>query len=195
MEIAPPPAPQSNFPTILGVICLAIGLLTFWVFGLGFLFLVGALGIAITALIKTQAKQGLLLLVFSAASLPVCAILFVFLFPVLTMFGAMSYQQKRITNFMNPSIPAPHRPFFIGKEHTFATRTMTSPDGGTFLVIDDSNVVCNSILIDGKPWQHDLRTPGEIEPGRHTITCDGGTHPFDFTVDQGKTLSVTSWRP
>jgi len=195
MEAAPPPAPQADFPTVLGAICLAIGLLTFWVFGLGFLFLFGALGIAIASLIKTQAKQGLILLLFSAASLPLCAILFVILFPILTMLGAASYQQKRITNFLNPSKPAPHRPFYIGKEHSFATRTTTSPDGGTYFEIDDSAVVCNSILIDGKPWQHQLHPRGEIEPGPHTILCDGGIHPFEFTVERGKTLFVTSWNP
>jgi hypothetical protein len=195
MEAARPPAPQTHFPTIFGVICLAIGLLTFWVFGLGFLFLLGALGIAIAALIKTQAKQGLILLVFSAASLPLCAILFVVLFPIWSMVSIRSYQQKRITSFINPSIPPPHRPFFLGKETSFATRTTTSPDGGTFLVIDDSDTVCSSIRIDDEPWQHRLHESGEIEPGRHTITCDDRTHPFRISVEQGKTLYVTYWRP
>lgn len=195
METPPTLASQTNFPTVLGWICFVIGLLTFWVFGLGFLFLLGALGIAIAALIKTQAKQGLILLVSSAASLPVCAILFVVLFPIFSMVSIGRYQQKRIASFINPSLPAPPRPFLLGTEHSFATRIMASPDGGTYFVIDESVAACPSILIDGRPWPHPLHSRGAIEPGQHTITCDDYAHPFDFTVEQGKTLWVTSWNP
>jgi len=178
METAPPPPSQTTFPTILGVICLAIGLLTFWAFGLGFLFLFGALAIAITALIKTQAKQGLILLVFSAASFPLCGLLFLVSFPFWSMISIRSYQQKRINSFLNPSLPTPHRPFFLA-EHSFATQTTTSPDGEAYIVIDDSDAVCSSIRIDGELGNIastkavpsslvDMKSPATVELGQIT---------------------------
>jgi len=85
----PPPlpvasqAPKSSAVTA-GWICVAIGFVTFWIFGLGFVFFGVAMICAVVAMCTNQVQRGLILLLSSLASLVICAMLF-----FVAIFGAM----------------------------------------------------------------------------------------------------------
>ena len=58
-----------------GWICLILGFLTFWIFGLGFVFFVATFILAIVAMSTNRVGQGIVLLVSSVGSSIVCAII------------------------------------------------------------------------------------------------------------------------
>src|SRR6266404_6812025 len=78
-----PPVPKSSAVTA-GWICLAIGFVTFWIFGLGFVFFGVAMICAVVAMCTNQVQRGLILLLSSFASLAICAVIF-----FVAIFGAM----------------------------------------------------------------------------------------------------------
>jgi hypothetical protein len=59
-----------------GWICLALGYLTFWVFGFGFLFFSVTIILSVVAMCTNQVKQGVILLVSSIASIGICMLIF-----------------------------------------------------------------------------------------------------------------------
>ena len=67
-----PPMPNSSAVTA-GWICVAIGMVTFWIFGLGFTFFGIAMICAAVAMCTNQVQRGLILLPSSLASLAICA--------------------------------------------------------------------------------------------------------------------------
>ncbi len=49
-----------------------------------------------------------------------------------------------------------------------------SKDGLTyFLIADDENGTCTSVLLDGKLWPYKTGEKGRVEPGSHEIDCNG----------------------
>ena len=77
-----PAAPQVANPVTTkssavkaGWICLILGFLTFWIFGLGFIFFVATFVLAIVAMSTNRVGQGIVLLVSSVGSSFVCAII------------------------------------------------------------------------------------------------------------------------
>lgn len=85
-----------------------MGVLTFWLFGLGFLFLLVAFGLGILLLASNRVGHGVALLVCSVISFAACGLLFIVLIPVLSFPLVKKHQQQRITDFMKSS-PAPHK--------------------------------------------------------------------------------------
>jgi hypothetical protein len=71
--------------------------------------------------------------------------------------------------------------------------TKTSPDGGTYLAVDDNNGGgCAPILVDGKPWPHPIGQPGAINPGPHHIECGGS---IEFVIPNGVIFHFDYWGP
>jgi cell division protein FtsW (lipid II flippase) len=109
----PPSLPSNREPVrtpmiISGWVCLIVGLLTFWLFGLGFIFLLTAFALGIALLASNRAGHGLALLISSIASILVCGILFLLLIPLVSMKIIAKHQRARISHFMNPT-PSPQR--------------------------------------------------------------------------------------
>lgn len=51
-------------------------------------------------------------------------------------------------------------------------RDKYSPDGKTYLVIEDDNGGnCGPLIVNGKQWPHNLYEKGQIEPGEVSIEC------------------------
>ena len=75
----PPPLPAAagpkNSAVRAGWICIALGFLTFWIFGLGMVFFSVAMVRSVVAMCKDCVQDGIILLVTSLASCVVCAIL------------------------------------------------------------------------------------------------------------------------
>jgi len=71
-------APTSS-ATKAGWVCVVLGFLTFWIFGLGFVFFSVAVVCAVVAMRTNQVQRGLILLVSSLVSLAMCGVLFMFL--------------------------------------------------------------------------------------------------------------------
>jgi len=68
-----------------------------------------------------------------------------------------------------------------------------SPDGKTYLVIEDDNkTACSRIEIDGKTWNHSVHERGSIKPGIHTIRCGG---EMKFEVPAGVIFHFDYWGP
>jgi hypothetical protein len=68
-----------------------------------------------------------------------------------------------------------------------------SPDGGTYLVLDDDNGGhCGPMRVDGRDWTNPLRSPARISPGVHEIAC--GT-TIKFTIREGTTFHFKYWGP
>ena len=72
------PKPDISPMLMPGWICLILGLLTFWVFGFGFILLMAAAVMAIISLYAHRAT-GMILLVCSLSSIVLCSVLFFFL--------------------------------------------------------------------------------------------------------------------
>jgi hypothetical protein len=60
-----------------GWICLLLGYLTFWIFGLGFLFFSATIILSIVAMCTNQVRHGVILLVSSIVSMAICALIFI----------------------------------------------------------------------------------------------------------------------
>tara|TARA_Y100001968_G_scaffold768_1_gene595 strand:- start:187 stop:528 length:342 start_codon:yes stop_codon:yes gene_type:complete len=51
-------------------------------------------------------------------------------------------------------------------------RYKASPDGKTYLVIEDDNGgKCGPLIVNGKQWPHSLYEKGQVEPGEVSIEC------------------------
>ena len=75
-------------------------------------------------------------------------------------------------------------------------RSVDSPDGGTYLVVDDDNGGrCGPLRIDGRDWPHEIGEPGPIAPGAHEITCGGDGTGISFAVRSGTTFHSDYWGP
>ena len=66
-----------------------------------------------------------------------------------------------------------------------------SSDGLTYLVIEEGNG-CETILVDGLEWSHDLKELGQIEAGIHTIDCNG---KIEFEIKEGTVFRFDYWGP
>jgi hypothetical protein len=72
-------------------------------------------------------------------------------------------------------------------------KAVPSPDGGTYLVVDDNNGgLCGPIRVDGQEWKVSLHSPGRISPGVHAIEC--GT-TIEFAIREGTTFHFEYWGP
>jgi hypothetical protein len=70
---------------------------------------------------------------------------------------------------------------------------VASPDGGTYLVVDDDNGgACGPILVDGKPWPYPIHVLGALAPGPHIIDCSG---EISFALAEGTTFHFDYWGP
>ena len=73
---------------------------------------------------------------------------------------------------------------------------VASPDGGTYLVIDDDNGgACGAIMVDGKVWPRPLDQPHPISPGVHHIQCGEDDGLTQFTVEAGTVFHFAYWGP
>ena len=71
-----------------------------------------------------------------------------------------------------------------------------SPDGRSYLVIEDDNRgACRKLLVDGATWTHPRGTAGEISPGEHTIKCGEGDSGIGFSVRPATTFYFDYWGP
>src|SRR5437762_11444615 len=73
LQVAKPPPARSS-AVKAGWICLILGFLTFWIFGLGFVFFVATFILAIVAMCTNRLGQGIALLVSSVSSTVICFI-------------------------------------------------------------------------------------------------------------------------
>jgi hypothetical protein len=74
LQVAKPP-PTKSSAVKAGWICLILGFLTFWIFGLGFVFFVATFILAIVAMSTNRLGQGIALLVSSVGSSILCVII------------------------------------------------------------------------------------------------------------------------
>jgi hypothetical protein len=67
-----------------------------------------------------------------------------------------------------------------------------SPDGLTYLVIEDDNGggACDVVRVDGQPWK--LNERRAIAPGEHTLTCGGDV---GIDIPPGTTFHFDYWGP
>ncbi len=68
------PAAGRSSAVKAGWICLALGFLTFWIFGFGFIFFIATFVLAIVAMSTQRVAQGIALLVSSVAFGIICVI-------------------------------------------------------------------------------------------------------------------------
>ncbi len=69
----------------------------------------------------------------------------------------------------------------------------TSPDGKTYLVVDDENGgKCGPIKVDGRLWTAPLHAPSAITPGVHEISCGSSA---EFEIREGTTFRFNYWGP
>src|SRR5947207_14997473 len=74
LQVAKPP-PANSSAVKAGWICLILGFLTFWIFGLGLVFFVATFILAIVEMSTNRLGQGIALLVSSVGSSIVCVII------------------------------------------------------------------------------------------------------------------------
>jgi len=72
---APNPAAGRSSAVKAGWICLALGFLTFWIFGFGFIFFLATFILAIVAMSTQRVGQGIALLISSIGASVICAII------------------------------------------------------------------------------------------------------------------------
>jgi hypothetical protein len=75
-----------------------------------------------------------------------------------------------------------------------------SPDGRTYLVVDDGYGPGCLLFVDGHPWGHAVHASAPVTPGRHTIEChfsdgSGQGGGITFTVRAGTTFHFDYWGP
>jgi len=74
-------------------------------------------------------------------------------------------------------------------------KAVPSPDGATYLVVDDANGGrCGHLKVDDRHWVHDLHSPGAIAPGMHDIACGDGAS-IQFEIRGGTTFHFDYWGP
>jgi len=70
-----------------------------------------------------------------------------------------------------------------------------SPDGKTYLVLDeDKNGAC-PLELDGHPWTAKKGVAVPVTPGVHEIECKGTTPGIGFMVRAGTTFHFDYWGP
>src|SRR5438067_6308730 len=74
LQVAKPP-PAKSSAVKAGWICLILGFLTFWIFGLGFVFFIATFILAVVAMSTNRLGQGIALLVSSVESSILCVII------------------------------------------------------------------------------------------------------------------------
>ena len=86
--------------------------------------------------------------------------------------------------------------FTAGCKGELRGRSVRSPDGKTYLVVDDNNGgACGSIFVDRRPWPHGLHAAGAIAPGVHQIACGDPDVFISFEVRAGTTFHFDYWGP
>lgn len=74
-------------------------------------------------------------------------------------------------------------------------KSLPSPDGETYLVIDDNNGGgCGPIRVDGQDWKFKIHVPGAIAPGVHKIGC-GDSATLALEIREGTTFHFDYWGP
>ena len=76
-QVLPAIAPAKSSAATAGWICLGLGYLTFWIFGIGFLFFSVTIILSIVAMCTNRVGQGVALIISSISSIFICGILFV----------------------------------------------------------------------------------------------------------------------
>lgn len=70
----------------------------------------------------------------------------------------------------------------------------SSNDGLTyFMVADDANGTCTSVLLDGKPWPYKTGEKGKVRSGTHEIDCNGAV--IGFEIPEGMVFKFDYWGP
>jgi hypothetical protein len=69
-----------------------------------------------------------------------------------------------------------------------------SPDGRTYLVIDDDYGAC-PLELDGYPWTAKKGVARLVPPGVHDIACRGTSPGIRFDVREGTTFHFDYWGP
>ena len=104
-----PPVAKKSSAVTAGWICLILGFLTFWIFGLGFLFFGVTIVLAIVAMSTNQVRAGVALLIASIGSLAMCV--FIFMLVIMGTIGAIGLstvhkvQKERIRTLITPTPP------------------------------------------------------------------------------------------
>lgn len=133
---APTIKPSSLTVVQAGWVCLIAGACTFWVYGVGFLFFLGGIVLAVVALCSKQVRSGICLLVSSLAATTVCGLMFFFL-----VLGAVGGALRRATagaDSAKPRFPVVvpfEKPVVNPSKSRFAEpddiRLVTEPGAGT----------------------------------------------------------------
>ena len=80
-------------------------------------------------------------------------------------------------------------------KHDLRGRAVPSPDGKTYLVVEDANGgACGPIRVDGRKWPHATHAPGAIDPGVHRIDC-GGASELRLEIRAATTFHFDYWGP
>ena len=72
--------------------------------------------------------------------------------------------------------------------------SVTSPDGKTYLVVDEVWGSCDTIWVDGQKWPAVTHAPHPISPGPHVISCGKGGE-IEFEIRAGTTFHFDYWGP
>ncbi len=70
-----------------------------------------------------------------------------------------------------------------------------SPDGKTYLVLDDDKDGLCPLELDGRRWTARKGVAVEVAPGSHAIECAGTTPGTAFVVSAGTTFHFDYWGP
>jgi hypothetical protein len=75
-----------------------------------------------------------------------------------------------------------------------------SPDGKTYLAVDDLPFAGCALFLDKRPWPHPARAAGPITPGEHLLECrDAASVPGEsaagFVVTAGTVFHFDYWGP
>ena len=74
-------------------------------------------------------------------------------------------------------------------------KSVPSPDGTTYLVVDDDNGgACSPILVDGREWPVGVHEQYAIAPGVHEISCGVGGG-IEFEIQAATTFHFDYWGP
>lgn len=75
-------------------------------------------------------------------------------------------------------------------------RWSDSPDGGTYLAIDERNGPgCQNLRVDEQEWPYDIGEPGPVEPGFRFIDCGRSGYGIGVEVREGTTYRFNYWGP
>jgi hypothetical protein len=69
-----------------------------------------------------------------------------------------------------------------------------SPDGKTYLVVDDDNNGACPLMLDRQPWTLKKGVAGPVTPGVHSLGCKG-EDGIAFRVEHGTTFHFDYWGP